>query len=273
MPYKTGYVRPVLNIFYVLDTSGSMQDKPDTQPITTLNRAMLSTIETLQDEAPHNRDAEIRIAVLEFNTSCRWISPNGPERLNDFFWEDLEAAGLTAVGAALNELNSKLTDKPGGFINNSSGGGVLMPVIIFMTDGHANDDYKKALERIRQNKWFSRATRVGFAIGKDPDMEMISKVVGDAEAVMRTEDLNRFAAMLKWASVTSSMLSSKTSTSGSGNLGRDAMRTANEYAGYAADDLGHNYDYREEPVEGGSWGPTSDDVFSGTDEFYSNNPF
>lgn len=266
MPSMGAIKRPELNFFYVLDTSGSMRG----QPMATLNRAMQNTVDTLREEALHNRDADIKIAVLAFNTECKWINGK-PERLSDFFWEDMQASDFTMVGAALDELNSKLTDKPGGFINSSSG--ALMPVIIFMTDGWANDDYSQALGRIRQNKWFSRATRVGFAVGKNPDMEMISRVVGDADAVLRTDQLDKFASLLKWVSVTSSELSSQTSTSGYGNRGRDAVRAANIRAGYAANDVGHGYKYSEDPVQGGSWGPTADEVFSNTDEFYSADSF
>lgn len=193
-----------LHIFYVLDTSGSMSGTP----IATLNRAMEETIEVLKTQAKNQADALLKIAVLEFNTGCKWMQEGGPEELDDFIWDDLSAGGLTDVGSALTELNSKLSRKA--FLGSMTGS--FIPVIIFMTDGYATDDYKKALEQVRQNKWFSRATKIGFAIGDDPDVRMISDVVGNSEAVVKTDDLELFARLIKFASVTSSMLCSSSVT-------------------------------------------------------------
>lgn len=195
--------RRELTVFYVLDTSGSMTGAP----ISTLNRAMEETIEVLKDQK--NSDAKLKIAVLEFNSGCKWVQPAGPEEMEDFFWEDLEAGGLTDVGAALNELDDKLSTKA--FLDSMTG--AYMPIIIFMTDGYATDDYTKALDEIRKNKWFKRATKIGFAIGDDPDLKMICEVVGNSEAVVRTNDLELFAQLLRFASVTASMLVSKSRTS------------------------------------------------------------
>ena len=66
--------RKDLHIFYVLDTSGSMADAGK---IGMLNRAMEETLDALQDVAKHSGDANLKIAVLEFNTGCKWITDNG----------------------------------------------------------------------------------------------------------------------------------------------------------------------------------------------------
>ena len=266
--YSTSIQRPELVLFYILYTSGSMKGNP----ITVLNRAMMSTIDTMREEAKYNRDAHIKIAVLEFNSNCRWVQPQGPEELENFVWDDLEATGTTEVGRALKELNSKLTDRPGGFINSTNG--ALMPVITFMSDGHATQsayDYKDVLEQIKRNKWFAAATRVGFAIGRDPDIEMISRIAGSSEAVLRTEDLNRFAMMLRWASVTSSMVASETRASSSQHKGAEAMAAAYRRTGDDPSNRGHDVHYEEEPNEGLHWGP--DDMFGSDDEFDATNPF
>ena len=63
----------------------------------------------LQDVAKHNGDANLKIAVMEFNTGCKWIPDNGPENMADFAWEDLKAGGLTDIGDALDELNNKMS--------------------------------------------------------------------------------------------------------------------------------------------------------------------
>ena len=112
----------------------------------------------------------------------------------DFEYEYLEAGGLTDIGAALKELNSKLSRHA--FLNSMTG--ALMPVIIFMTDGYATDDYSKTLEEIRKNRWFARGTKIGFALGDDPDLKMLSSVVGNSEAVIKTTDLDLFKRLMKF---------------------------------------------------------------------------
>lgn len=263
--YSSAIQRPQLVVFYVLDTSGSMRGNPITQ----LNRAMVSTIETLRDEAEYNRDAEIKVAVLDFNSTCRWMQPQGPEDLENFVWDDLEAGTTTEVHFALDELNSKLTDRRGGFIDSSHG--ALMPVIIFMTDGHATcseAELEAAITRIGQNRWFTRATRVGFAIGKSPDIGMLARLTDSSEAVLRTEDLNLFAAMIKWVSVTSTMIASDTRARRSGNKGAQAVGDMNERMGRDRGDVGHNTTYESKGDTGRYYGP-----YAADDDFDSENPF
>lgn len=196
-----------LNVFYVLDTSGSMSGLP----IQTLNRAMEETLNVLRNMAKHNGDANLRVAVLEFNSSPKWMQPSGPEDVEDFIWQDLTAGGMTSVGSALDELNNKMNKNA--FLQSMMG--AYLPIVIFMTDGFATDDYVSAIDRIKQNKWFNKATKIGFAIGDDPDVDMVAKVVGNSEAVIHTNELAVFAKILRFVSVTSSTMASVSSTSGS----------------------------------------------------------
>lgn len=219
--------RKDLHVFYVLDTSGSMTGAK----ISTLNRAMEETTEALKDVAKSNGDAKLKIAAMEFNTNCRWVTSNGPEDLEeDFIWEPLKAGGLTDMGAALDELHSKLSRSA--FLNSMTG--ALMPIIIFMTDGYATDNYEKALAKIRGNRWFQHGTKIGFAFGDDADVKMISSVVGNSEAVIRTTDLELFKKLLRFVSVTASKLVSQSSTTGTQPSAADLVKIAVEESG--ADD-------------------------------------
>jgi uncharacterized protein YegL len=156
------------------------------EPIATLNRAMEETIKALGEVAKQQKsDSKLKIAVLSFDSTCRWMQPLGPEEAEDFVWSDLSAGGMTYMGEALGELDSKLSRSA--FLSGIAGN--YLPIIIFMTDGYATDDYKKALDKIRENPWFKRGTKIGFAIGDDPDTDMIAEIVGNPEAVLRTDDL------------------------------------------------------------------------------------
>jgi len=212
--------RKDLHVFYVLDTSGSM----DGTKIAQLNRAMEECCEALATLAKSNGDARLKIAVLEFNSGCRWLNDYGPEDLEDFEYEVLKAGGLTDMGSALTELNQKLSKNA--FLNSMTG--ALMPVIIFMTDGNATDDYRKALEQIRKNRWFARATKIGFAIGEDSDVKMIAEVVGNSEAVIKTTDLDLFRRLMKFVSVTASMLVSQSHTTEVESSGKHIVSLAKQ---------------------------------------------
>lgn len=215
--------RKEMHVFYVLDTSGSMSGTK----ISMLNRCMEESIDALTELAKSNADAKLKIAVLEFNTGCKWVTSNGPESLEeDFVWDSLSAGGLTDIGAALTELNSKLSRHA--FLNSMTG--ALMPVIIFMTDGWATDNYQKALDEIRNNRWFRRATKIGFAVGEDHevDLTMLASVVGNSEAVIKTSDLELFRRLMKFVSVTASMLVSQSSTTKTESTGADIVKMAKE---------------------------------------------
>ena len=218
--------RRELHVFYILDTSGSMAGTS----IATLNSAMAETIRELGGLAKSNADAKLKIAVMEFNTSCRWIT-SSPEDMEDFIWEDLNAQGLTGIGEALRELDNKLSKD--GFLKSSTGS--LLPVLIFMSDGYPTDDYKAALENIRRNRWFKKATKIAFAIGEEADKVMLSEIVGNSEAVIQTEDLDLFSRLIRFASVTASMLASASRTSGQEADGAAVVKTALSQQGLSTD--------------------------------------
>lgn len=234
MPNSNGLTkvsRRELCVFYVLDTSGSMAGTP----IATLNSAMIETVEVLKQQAESNAGVKLRIAVLEFNSGCRWVQQAGPEQIEDFRWVDLKAGGTTDIGEALKELNNKLSQD--GFLNSVTDD--CFPIIIFMTDGCATDSkeqYSTALMEIRENIWFKNATKIGFAIGSEADNRMISEIVGTSEAVISTNDLELFAKLIRYASETASMLRS-TSENGSGKIsGKDVVAHAIE-EGEAPEDV------------------------------------
>ena len=246
--------RKELHVFYVLDTSGSMEGAKISQ----LNHAMEECTSALRELAKSNADAELKIAVLEFNSGCNWITSNGPEKLEDFEWDKVDAGGLTDIGAALRELNAKLSRHA--FLSSMTG--ALMPVIIFMTDGYATDDYNKALDEIRKNRWFARGTKVGFAIGEDPDVRMIASVVGNSEAVIRTTDLDLFRRLIRFVSVTASMLVSQSTTPDSATDGAgiiDQLKKEGEIPEEVTVDIPPTeYNPEPEPTGGDQWDEDED---------------
>ena len=104
-----------LHVFYVLDTSGSMEGNP----IQILNQAMLETIGVLKKVAKSNGDAQLKLSVLEFGSMVRWMQKDGPQKVEDFVWQDLSAGGLTA-NTDITFTNSKGGTLPTGLFDGSS---------------------------------------------------------------------------------------------------------------------------------------------------------
>lgn len=250
--------RKELHVFYVLDTSGSMEGTR----ISALNHAMEECTEALATLAKSNGDAKLKIAVMEFNSGVRWITSNGPEDMEDFEWEFLGCGGLTEIGAALKELDAKLSRHE--YLKSMTG--ALMPVIIFMTDGYATDEYGAALEKIRQNKWFKRGTKIGFAIGDDADVKMISEVVGNSEAVIKTTDLELFKRLMKFVTVTASMLVSQSRTTETAVGGEAVIKDAKKELGLSDDitPVLDDYEYDKEPEDTADG---ADDTWDDDDEW------
>ena len=208
MPEQGTVTRKKLVVFYVLDTSGSMEDDGK---IGALNEAMRETVDVLQNIAKGNADAEIQIAVLQFSSGAQWVTEK-PKYVEDFYWDDLKAGGLTDIGDALSELYNKMS----------------RPIIIFMSDGYPTDNWEKALQKITDketgNKWFRYSTKIAFALGKDADVNTLSKIVGNKEAVIQTSDLETFKKMIKVVSANTVLTNSISHPQGQGTSGTDIVK-------------------------------------------------
>ena len=204
-----GTKKKELHIFYVLDTSSSMSGAP----IGALNDAMRATVEELRKI--DGDKADLRIGVLEYNSKNCWVTQgnNGLENLQDFFWTDLQATGMTYLGSALRELNTSLSRND----KMKSETGNKVPVVIFMSDGQPTDDWQEDLRVLAENKWYRAAIKIAFALGELADTDVLANVIGvtktgelvpNYEAVIKTNDLQVFANMIQVVSVSSSLAAS-----------------------------------------------------------------
>lgn len=261
-----GTAKKELHIFYVLDTSGSMTGAP----IGALNDAMRSTVKELSKK--DGEKADIRIAVLEFNSTPRWITEgnNGVEYLSDFVWTDLGAGGYTAMGLALEELNTSLSrnDKMKAETGNK------VPVVIFMSDGYPNDDWESALNALSQNKWYRYAIKIAFALGDDADSDVLARIIGvrkdgtivpDYEAVIKTNDLQLFSNMIRVVSVSASLAASTSQMVGTEVSGRSVVKEVIPQATPIEQNQPVQLDpsmYGEENIYDSIKDNTDDDIFS-----------
>lgn len=173
--------RKVFPIFLIPDTS---YRKSKTY-IMQLNNTVESLLEVFKLRANHNSETLYKIGVLECNSSCKWMNPDDLDELMKFQWKNLVLNGKSDFKGTFSELNLKLTTN--GFLKFLSG--IFPPLIVFLTDGYTNYDYKRALNELRMNVWFERSRKIGIALGDNPNIAVISEFVGNSESVIRPYDL------------------------------------------------------------------------------------
>ena len=116
--------RRTMTLFFMIDTSGSMAGSK----IGAVNDAVVNVLPMLDEISVTNPDAEIKVAALEFSSSCSWLYSE-PKLANEFVWQDVQASGLTSLGAACEELENKLS-RSKGFMQSASGS--FAPAIILL---------------------------------------------------------------------------------------------------------------------------------------------
>ena len=189
--------RRVMTLFYLVDTSGSMAGSR----IGTVNAAMEECIPLLKEVAQANDDAEIRVAILQFSNGASWITPqSGPVGLEDIIWNDLQAGGLTEFGAALNELDRKLSRNE--YLKSQTG--AYAPVILLLSDGGPTDNWEPALNQIKNNNWFKHAIKIAIDIESEYDRYVLEKFTGNSEAILDAKDTNSLKKMIHKVSVRAS---------------------------------------------------------------------
>lgn len=198
--------RRQMSLFFIVDTSGSM----DGEKIAAVNTAIREVLPEVADISSENADAQIKVACLQFANDVQWLFK--PTNVEGLTWTDLSANGMTAMGAAFNELNSKLSRKE--FLDSPTGN--FAPVLFLMSDGQPTDEYRKALDSLRENRWFKVAIRVAIAIGDDADMQVLTEFTGNPELVLTAHTPEALKQMIRFVSVTSSKIGSRSSGIGVG---------------------------------------------------------
>lgn len=189
--------RKVMTLFYLVDTSGSMEGSR----IGTVNAAMEQCVPLLKEVARTNDDAEIKVAILQFSSGCSWVTPaSGPVGLDDIIWNDLYAGGVTEFGEALWELDKKLSKNE--FLRSQTG--AYAPVILLLSDGEPTDDWETALDQIKQNNWFKHAIKIAIDIECESNKFVLASFTGNSEAILDARDTATLKKMIHKVSVRAS---------------------------------------------------------------------
>ncbi|HXD31458.1 MAG TPA: VWA domain-containing protein [Pyrinomonadaceae bacterium] len=159
-----------LHFIWVADCSGSMSVDGKME---SLNNAIREAIPHMRDVADENPNAEIQIRVLTFSDGAQW-HVSKPEPIASFKWTDLTADGVTDMGRALTMLADQLKIPP---MTDRA----LPPVLVLISDGQPTDDFDTGLKALMAQPWGKRAVRVAIAIGKDANLDVLEKFIGNKE--------------------------------------------------------------------------------------------
>lgn len=189
--------RKVMTLFYLIDTSESMNGAR----IGTVNSAMEECQKMLREMAQANDDAEIKVAVMQFSSGCTWITPEaGPVDLETWQWDDLTAGGITDFGAALLELDKRLSRNE--YLKSQTG--AYAPVILLFSDGGPTDNWKKGLEKLRNNNWFKHAIKIAIDIDSGSEKSVLEEFTGHPEAILDAKNQQLLKKMIHKVSVRAS---------------------------------------------------------------------
>jgi uncharacterized protein YegL len=209
-----GIVRRQMVLFFVVDTSGSMEGTK----IGAVNTAIREVLPELKGIG--GSDVDLKIACLKFSSGCSWMLPS-PISADNFQWNNLSADGATDLGAAYKELSDKMNkDK---FLSAPSAS--VAPAIFLMSDGDPTDDYKNGLAVLQKNNWYKYAIKVALAIGDNAKKDVLKEFTGNSEAVVEVHTPEALKKWIRFISVTSSQIGSRSQPMQDGEIQskQDAM--------------------------------------------------
>ena len=256
--------RKVLTLILLVDQSGSMMINDNLGKV---NGAIRDLLPQLQELSAYNDSVEPRLAILAYSSGCRWATCDGKGNAGatspwGYQWKDLEPTGLTDMGAAFAELESKLSTPS--FMASATG--AYAPVIILLSDGRPTDYWQGGLVRLKRNEWFRAATKIAVSVDES-DVSVLSEFTGSADTVLQVNSRKEDLRQLLYRLVTvSSELQLKCMEAAREEVAYDP------YEGYVeepASDEVETEPYEEETVEYDETEPYEDETVEYDDEIES----
>ena len=204
---KVEMTRRMCPVIFLVDSSGSM----DGAPMGAVNSAIEGVLPELCAMNEENADAEINVSIMSFSGGTDWVTGEKLVSPQKVAWNGLDAMGPTEMGAAFRELNKKLSVETG-FMRRASGS--VAPVLFLLSDGAPTDEYKSALAKLKENNWYKIAVRVAVGYGEADD-NILAEFTGNRETVLHTNSPEDLKKMIRFVSITSSMVASRNTAAGS----------------------------------------------------------
>lgn len=178
-----------LPIIFVIDTSGGMHGRR----LTILNRCLEDTINSIRRLTASDLNFSTQIGILQVNTGVQWVHSDGLEYIEDYHFTPLTNGGLRDVGAALDELDQKLSKEYLGKLQTVT----RSPIIIFVTCGPITDNWYDPLQHLKKNEWYQKSLRIAFTMGGKANAVVFSDIVGNTGMIVENDDPEDFAESFK----------------------------------------------------------------------------
>lgn len=165
-------------VFCVLDTSKSMEGLP----IEELNNALQDVLTHLAKESREWDESWINsrldVMLLQTGKGDRCFMEGHFAEVRDCLrnLDELTAEGTADYETALTSIEKKLDGGPSTKMGPE-------PLIIFTSKSKAVDTWKPTLEKLKKNRIYQQADKIGIAIGEEADKEFLLEAVGNPEAV------------------------------------------------------------------------------------------
>jgi uncharacterized protein YegL len=151
------------------------------------------------------------LSVITFDSSARQVVPL--TEIAQFNPPDLQASGLTALGAALKTLMDCIDAE----VRKTTGEqkGDWKPLVFILTDGNPTDDGWQARADELKNKRLGNV--IALACGDQADSNQLKQVT-ESVLVMKDMSPNAFSQFFKWVSASVKQTSAKVGASPAGAM-------------------------------------------------------
>ncbi|MCL2063206.1 MAG: VWA domain-containing protein [Candidatus Cloacimonetes bacterium] len=195
---EEGIVKERLNMYFLLDSSGSMGGAKIQQ----LNDCMTTLKPVIQAEAK-NEGVDVVIRALEFGSTSKatWHTGNMDtgKLINDFIWQSLKATGGTPTASAIEMVTDAID---GRYLGERA----LRPVVILVSDGGCTDGkpkYTKACQDL-VTKHGDNVIRVAIGVDGANIAELEEFASKDIELnkpmVFKAKDAADMVKLIRWVS-------------------------------------------------------------------------
>lgn len=198
-----------LPVYLLLDTSGSMSG----EPIEAVKNGVQMMIHSLRQNPQAIETAYV--SIITFNSDAKQIIPLTD--LASFRMPDINASGLTAMGAAFGLLADKLQKEV--VKTSQEQKGDWKPLIFILTDGAPTDDWQAGFSKL---KLVNKGLIVGCAAGSAADDTMLKQIT-DSVVRLDNADAEGIARFFQWVTASISTSSTKVEESGKEVVGLEQL--------------------------------------------------
>jgi uncharacterized protein YegL len=180
-----------LPVFLLLDVSGSMGEVVDpenvrrtgqtiesdgqtwelveggTSKIQILNDAVKQMIDSFSAE--ERIETEFLVSIITFgDNATQHLTPMAASTVN---WKDMEAHGITAMGAAFSLVKRLIEDKA--VVPSRA----YRPTVVLVSDGEPTDNWEKPLDSLISDGRSSKCFFMAMGIGEKPGIQVLNRFI------------------------------------------------------------------------------------------------